>query len=386
MVLRAATIAMLAAALFVASFAVGARLSASEGSTPSPASSPPALDVVEALLSAEPSMLPPPSSGTTIVGYTGTTTTTTTAEPIAEPAEAVPVALNIDAVFDSISSELADVSIPIRLPSAVNKSMTELVPTLDRVDADGYVIHLDRTTACADGPDCRVFTFTGRRSSSLAPRPTAAGTEVPLPNGLVGWFADSICTTNCDSSFLTWIEDDVRYSVGTRAASGSATLELAWLALDSTLPSPSTPEICGPGAAAWDGRVGRTLTTVLDDARELHWIVLCSDAGTRVEIVETPGTLVWLDLDLDTVKGPAIKHGDGTTSVFSLVDEEPRPAIDLARGGRLLIGELRCADVDGDGEIDVIDASTGERLRFDGPRAVRRVALALPVQSTLPCP
>ncbi len=385
MVLRAVTIAMLAAALFVASFAVGARLSASERSTPSPNSPSPTLDVVEALLSRDPSTLPPPTSGTTIVGYTGTTTTTTT-ELIAEPAIAEEVTLNIDAVFDSVSSELGGVSIPIRLPSAVNDSMAELVPTIGRVDADGYVIYLGNATACPEGPDCRAITFTGRRSTSSSPRPTAAGTEVPLPNGLVGWFADSICSTDCDSAFLTWIEEDVRYSVGTRAASGTATLDLAWLALDSTLPAPSSPEICGPGAAAWDGRVGRTLTTVLDDARELHWVVLCSDAGTRVEIVEAPGTLVWLDLDLDSVKGPAIKHGDGTTSVFSLVGEEPRPAIDLGRGGRLLIGELRCADVDGDGRVDVLDAASGERLRFDGPRAVRRIALAGPVPDTLPCP
>lgn len=384
MVLRAVTIAMLAAALFVASFAVGARLSASERSMPSPDAPSPTLDVIEALLSGDPSTLPPPSSGTTIVGYTRTTTTTT--ELVDETVDAPRIALDIDPMFDGISSALAEVSIPVRLPAAVPQSMAEFAATVGRVDANGYVVHLAESAACAEDPDCRNITFTGRRSTSLSPRPTTAGTEVPLPNGLVGWFADSICTTDCDSSFLTWIEDDVRYSVGTRAASGTATLDLAWLALDSTLPSPSSPEICGPGAPAWDGRVARTLTTVLDDARELHWVVVCSDAGTRVEIVEAPGTIVWLDLDRDAVKGPAIKHPDGTTSVFSLVDEEPRPAIDLGRGGRLLIGELRCADVDGDGNVDVIDAETAEQLRFDGSRAVRRVAPARPVQGTLPCP
>ncbi len=373
---------MLSAALFVASFVVGARLSASEGAlAPSDASSPTTHELVEALLSDGPAPLAPPSSGTTVVGYVETTTTAVDALVI----ESLPVNLAIDPVFATVATALADVSVPVHLPAEVPDSMAELEPTMGQIDPDGYEVTLNDSGGCGEAPECRVVTFTGRRS--LAPLPPSAltGMEVPLPNGSVGWLADSACATECDSSLLTWREDDVRYSVGTRGASGRATLDLVWLALDSTVPSSSGPEACGSGAPSWDGRVGRTLTTALDDSREIHWVVLCSDAGTKTEIIDTPGTLKWLDLDSDSVKGPVIEHPDGSASVFSLVDEEPLPVIDLSRGGRLRIGELRCGDIEGDGGLDVFDAASGERLLFDGPRAVRRIEFNGTVDDERPC-
>ncbi len=299
-----------------------------------------------------------------------TTTTTTTSEA---PEVRDDVHLAIDDVFDPVHDQLAHVvTVPIRLPLDLGNGSEDWSPTLSSIDAGGYVLHLGIGEECNGASDCRVSTFTARRSLRSHPTVTGTGTPVPLPNGLEGVFSDSSCGADCNNGFITWVEENVLYSVGSRLASGPEVLALAWSAIDSTQPAPAPPEICGPGAPADSGRVARSISTELVDGRSMHWIVACSADGTIVEVLHEPGDLRWFDIDHDGFRDAIVTTRDGTTTIFAMGANTPRAAIDIATSGRLVVGDLGCADLDEDGVVESFDRATGDELQFITPIIVRR--------------
>jgi len=231
---------------------------------------------------------------------------------------------------------------------------------------------LDRASGlqdCNGATVCRVSTFTARQSTSADPQ-LPAGTPVPLPNGLEGVFVDSSCGPDCNNGFILWIEDGVRYSVGSRVASGPSVLNLAWRSIDTALPTPSGPEVCGPGAPKHEGRVARTITTSVDDDRDMHWVAVCSEAGFDLEIIESPGELRWSDVDGNGVFDAVVRHDDGTSTIFALDSNRPLGVIDNGTNGRLRVQDLACVN-DGGTRV-AVDGASGERLDFVNSTNVRR--------------
>lgn len=311
----------------------------------------------------DPASIAPPDT-------TATTSTTSTTEL---PAVPVDLRLDIDDVFDPVHDQIAGVvTVPIRLPLELGDGSETWSPTLSSVDAGGYVVHLGSDNDCDGASHCRVSTFTARQSLRSHPTVTATGTPVPLPNGLEGVFSDSSCGSDCNNGFITWVEENVLYSVGSRLASGPEVLALAWSAIDSTQAAPKPPEICGPGAPSDSGRVARSISTELADGRNMHWIVACSVDGTIVEVLHEPGDLRWFDIDHDGLRDAIVTTQDGSTTIFAMGGNTPRAAIDISTSGRLVVGDLGCADLDEDGEIEAIDRSTGDELVFITPITVRR--------------
>ena len=312
---------------------------------------------------------PDPSRVESTIPGTTTTTTTTTTTIALDPE--LP-RLDIDSVFDGIHDQLAStVEVAVRLPAEFAADTTAWQPTFGSVTSSGYTVHIDNGASCNGASECRLATFTAQRSSQASPQ-LGSGTEVPLPNGLMGVLTDSSCGTDCDNGFITWIEAGVRYSVGGRATSGQAILDLAWRSIDRSLPTPAGPDICGPGAPRNGDRVARAISSELDDGRVMHWIAVCSVDGIQVELLGAPGDLRWVDIDSDGFADALIRHDDGSTTIFALDGNRPRAVIDTG-GGRLVVSELRCADIDGDGEPEPYDAESGEELRFTSPIAVQRI-------------
>lgn len=315
----------------------------------------------------------PPEDSTTT---TATSTTVTSTFTAGTPEVQIDIRLEIDEVFDPVHDQLASVvAVPVRLPLQLGDGSETWSPTLSSVDVGGYVVHLGVGDECNGASQCRVSTFTARRSLRNNPTVTATGTPVPLPNGLEGVFSDSSCGADCNNGFITWVEGNVLYSVGSRLASGPEVLALAWSAIDSTQSAPAPPEICGPGAPADSGRVARSLSTELADGRSMHWIVACSVDGTIVEVLHEPGDLQWIDIDHDGFRDAIVTTQDGATTIFAMGANTPRAAIDIATSGRLVVGDLGCADLDDDGRVEAIDLASGDELLFINPITVRRSPL-----------
>ncbi len=301
---------------------------------------------------------------------------TTTSVPPDLPIDEDIARLEIDEVFDAVHDKLASVvDVPIRLPLDLGGAAKSWTPTLSSVDAGGYVVHLGSGDDCNGASQCRVSTFTARRSVRIEPTVTTTGTPVPLPNGLEGVFSDSSCGSDCNNGFITWVEGNVLFSVGSRLASGPAVLSLAWGAIDSTQVPPEPPEICGPGAPSDLGRVARSLTTELADGRSMHWLVVCSIDGTMVEVLDEPGELRWFDIDDDGFRDALVRSEQGSTSIFAVGANTPRAAIDIDTSGRLTVADLGCTDLDGDGSKEAIDRASGDELVFINPTTVRRSPL-----------
>lgn len=290
-----------------------------------------------------------------------------------EPAEPVevrtPVELSIDPAFAAVEQLLStELDIAVRLPESLDSENTWSA-TLASIDADGYVVHVGDEPDCGAASACRILTFTARASNQANPT-LPSGTPVPLPNGQTGTFIDSSCGDGCNNAFIVWIEDGVRYSVGSRVASGQSVLDLAWRSIDTELPTPSGPEACGPGAPKHNGAVARTITTPVDDERSMHWIAVCSALGFDIEIIEAPGSLRWVDVDGDGTHDTVVTHDDGTATIFTVRENRPLGVIDSA-GGRLRVGDLGC--VNGT-RRQAVDRATGERLDYVNATTVRRVA------------
>ena len=296
---------------------------------------------------------------------TSSSTTTTTIPEVVEP-------LDIDPVFAPVHDRLAsEVEIPVRLPVTLGDAAANWVPTVGSITPTSYTIHLGDTDDCNGTSTCRVSTFTARQSTSAAPQ-LPAGTTVPLPNDMSGIFIDSTCGAGCNNGFIVWIEDGVRYSVGSRIGSGPDVLDLAWRTIDTALPTPTGPELCGPGAPKHDGAVARTITTTIDDERQMHWVAVCSALGLDLEIIESPGELSWADVDSDGTFNTVVRHDDGTSTIFAIANNRPLGVIDASAGGRLVVGDLACATQSN--QRVAIDKSSNELLDFVNATTVRRIA------------
>ena len=279
----------------------------------------------------------------------------------------------LDDVFAPLIPDLeASLLVPVRMPAELEVPGGTL--TADGViDSAGYTIHVDQQDACQVGSTCRIATFTARQSVLSQPVLGTRGTSVPLPNGITGRFSDGTCGLGCNNAFITWIEDGVRYSVGSSTISGSEVLDLAWRSIDRSLAAPNGPEVCGPGNPKHDGQVTNVLTTEVVTGEEIHWVAVCSDLGIDVEILATPGTMRWADVDRNGEHEVVVAHADGSTTIFAVDENRPRAIIDLGTSERLRVSELACTWFDG--ENRVIDAATSEELSFISPLTVARIAL-----------
>lgn len=280
--------------------------------------------------------------------------------------------LDLDPVFAEIEERLTtEVGVPVRLPATLDVfDETSVSANLNAVDANGYVVQVGEGPDCNGSSTCQILTFTARASNQANPT-LPEGTPVPLPNDLSGVYIDSSCGADCNNAFIVWVQDGVRYSVGSRVASGPAVLDLAWQSIDTALPTPSGPEACGFGAPQHEGAVARTITTVVDEDRSMHWIGVCSALGFDIEIIESPGDLRWTDVDGDGTFDTVVTHADGTSTIFAIDANRPRAVIDTG-GGRLLVGDLAC--VNGT-RRQPVDAATGEQLDFVNTTTVRRVPI-----------
>ncbi len=381
-VLRFITIMAIGIGVFFASMALtmslhsGELASASERTTGSTPSS------IAPLLSADPVVVSTTAPSTQLPVVE---TTTTIVLPVGSRTDPLP---ELDEIFAPLIEDLdTRLDIPVRVPAELADSDLDLVAG-GEIDINGYIIHIDQEGSCADGGTCRVATFTARQSTSENPQLGLTGTEVPLPNGITGRFTDGTCGEDCNHAFITWIEGSVRYSVGSNTVSGTEVLDLAWRSIDRSLPAPTGPEVCGDDKPKHDGRSGTVLTTDVptgasDDAQlaqttPVHWVAVCGDLGTDVEIIAESGEVKWVDVDRDGEHDIVVSHPDSSNTLFVVDDNRPRAVIDLGTLERLEVGELRCIVLDG--ESAPIDASTNELLEFASPLTVRRVPLATPPQ------
>lgn len=328
-----------------------------------PAGGEPAVEVLDAV-STNPDAVPTTAPTTTTPPETAPLATATP-----EPRPALP---QLDPLFDSTRTELVEIlTIPVRLPGELDDEATNWAPMISAIDPNGYVIHLDRNEDCDGSSTCRVSTFTARRSAQLSPELTG-GTPVPLPNGLSGVLMDSSCGEGCNNGFIIWIEDGVRYSVGSRVSAGPEILDLAWRSIDAALPTPSGPSVCGQGAPKHDGQVARTITTTVDDDRSMHWVAVCSELGFNIEIIDAPGELRWQDVDADGIHDAVVRYEDGSSTVFTIDNNRPRSVINFNSGRRLLVADLACQQTASGRRA--VDRATGERLEFMSTTLVRRIA------------
>lgn len=310
-----------------------------------------------------------------------TSTPPETAPPETEVPAPRPTQPQLDPIFDSTRAELTDVlTISVRLPEELDDEATSWVPVISAIDPNGYVIHLDRDENCDGSSTCRVSTFTARRSAQLSPELTG-GTPVPLPNGLSGVLMDSSCGEGCNNGFIIWIEDGVRYSVGSRVSAGPEILDLAWRSIDAALPTPSGPSVCGQGAPKHDGQVARTITTTVGDERSMHWVAVCSELGFDIEIIDAPGDLRWQDVDADGSHDAVVRYEDGSSTIFTIDNNRPRSVINFGTGRRLLVADLTCEQTTSGRRA--VDRATGERLEFISTTLVRRIADETLIDSNL---
>ena len=386
MALRFLTLVMVAGILFFSAFFAGTQLSSRSAQGLEPLSQSAFIESngepIAEVLSDQPGPIAEvDSTHSTIVDRTEPPTnetsssTTPPRSSTSTSTTAAPIPTGLDPAFAPIHDELiATVDVPVRLPRSLPDLGVQLIAAVETIDPNGYTIHLGDGSNCHGSATCQLLTFTARRSPTVEPSPSSVGIDVPLPTGGVGQFFDATCSTECTNSFVTWTEQDVQYTVGTHQATGRETLDLAWRSIGSTFPTPADADICGSDAATYEGLAARTLTTRLGFGGQLHWLAVCSEAETVVELVSEPGEVQWLDLDRDGVSQPAVRHRDGTVSLFALIEGVPRPAMDLA-AGRLRIGALGCGDVDEDGGIDAIDLVSDEQLHFISPVSIERVNL-----------
>lgn len=321
------------------------------------------------LVSENPSAVAPASSTETFVSDSGAPESSTSDSGApddlaaeAEPDGPRPQLPQLAAPFDNVRDDLGDtLTIPVRLPGQLDTDANGWVSTLTSIDPNGYILHLDRNVDCDGSSACRVSTFTARRSQQLAPQ-LGAGTPVLLPNGLSGVLADSACGEGCNNTFLTWIEDGVRYSVGSRVTSGVQVLDLAWRSIDGALVKPKASEVCGRWGPTNATREGRIVTTLTPDGRTMTWIAVCSTLGMNVEPLGAPGELRWQNTGRDTKFDAVVTYDDASSTIFAVDRIRPRAIIDATTGRRLLVADLACT-TQASGRV-AVDKATGERLDF----------------------
>jgi len=252
----------------------------------------------------------------------------------------------------------AGTSIPLRLPMVEQFDDDfgvfedpDVYPNPSVLDDDHYTITIGFGPDCAGGNVCRIGTISGRRLAADE-SPLMGGVPVPLPDGRTGQFFDATCGANCGDGFVTWLEGDIQYTVGAKVAPGPDMLEWAWSALAPDQVAPQPPETCDSGQQIGDRSVSVVPAEGFDD---FHWLMVCGPGDVvHTEVLHGSASL----RPIETIDGVvALERDDGTMQFFNggfpVVDHsyDPPPAL-----LRLTIADLRCADTDGDGDIELIDA------------------------------
>ncbi len=310
-----------------------------------------------------------PATASTVVQPEATTTTTTTTTTSTSTIPVLPDGRTFDPVFDPILEELAASSgVPVRLPEDAGvDGQPDIVATLSQVDATGYLIHLG-FGPCDGGNVCRVATFTGSIIDDEQAEEDL-GLPLPLPNGIDGRFHDATCGANCGDGTMIWTEGNARYSVGEKLATGPEMLKLAWASIDPDATPPTQPIDCRPDPIRDTGR-GALIKS--DAGAGLHWLTTCNANGIRLALLHGPGQLSWFDIDNNGELDLALTFEDGTTTLLLMSGIETQPVMDFDTFDRLVVDDLRCMDLDGDGRRELIDGADGSVFEFINPASVVR--------------
>lgn len=325
----------------------------------------------------EPAASVDPATATTVVQPTPETTSTTTTVVEANPNES----LVVDPIFEPIMNDLIEFTeLPVALPLDVGEGFDGLAATLVAVDKDSYNIVVG-FGECSGGNVCRVGSIDAIALDNIDYDIEADGVPLPLPGRRTGYFFDASCGANCGDGYIRWIDNDVVYSVGLKAARVEAVLPFAWAAIRGDLANtPTAPDRCIGATIPDDGRVAQVAPR-----RNITWLLVCSDDGVAAEVIHGGAELEWLDVDGNGARDIALTDEGGQTRLFLVDTTSVQPVLDNETFTRLTIGDMRCGDTNSDGFTEILDAVDGARMAFVNPLLVDRSTLVDGVRDLPSC-
>lgn len=325
----------------------------------------------------EPAASVNPATATTVVQPTPETTSTTTTIVEVNPNES----LVVDPIFEPIMDDLvAFTELPIALPLDIGEGFDGLAATLVAVDNNSYNIVLG-FGECSGGNVCRVGSIDAIALDIIDYDIEADGVPLPLPGRRTGYFFDAACGANCGDGYIRWIDNDVVYSVGLKAARVEDVLPFAWATIRGDLTNtPTAPDRCIGSTIPDDGRVAQVAPR-----RNITWVLVCSDDGVAAEVIHGRAELEWLDIDGDGTRDIALTDEGGQTRLFLVAPTSVQPVLDNETFNRLTIGDMRCGDTNNDGFTEILDAVDGARMDFINPLLVDRSVLVDDVRDLPTC-
>jgi hypothetical protein len=124
-----------------------------------------------------------------------------------------PSSLSTAATVDLLSMlpQLKATKIPILLPSRFTLTHNRPIALFASADANSYSIGLAVSPDCGGANACTVGSISGELVKPGTELPFA--TIVPLANGIEGSFKPLTCGGSCSPPEITWIQNDVQYSI-----------------------------------------------------------------------------------------------------------------------------------------------------------------------------
>jgi len=359
----------------------GDELATDQSSTTSTSSTTlaPSTTALTGMRSGEPEPAAPVAAGsaTTVVQPEPEVSTTTTTIAETNPNES----LVVDPIFEPIMSDLVEFTeLPIALPLEIGEEFDGLAATLLDVDTDSYGIILG-FGECSGGTACRVGSIDAIALDNIDYDIEADGVPLPLPGRRTGYFFDAACGANCSDGFIRWIDSDVVYSVGLKAARVDDVLPFAWATIRGDLANtPTAPDRCIGATTPDEGRAAQVAPR-----RNITWLLVCSEDGVVAEVIDGRAELEWLDIDGDSARDIVLTNEGGQSRLFLVSPRSVQPVLDNESFTRLTIGDMRCGDTNDDGFTEILDAVDGARMEFVNPLLVDRSTLVDDVRSLPTC-
>ena len=184
-------------------------------------------------------------------------------------------------IFQTILAELQNnTTIPLSLPTYIPEydQPNSLYALIEKTTASEYTILLAFTQDCTGGTACRLGGVSGKKISSQDSK--LNGQEVALVNNITGYFTDAVCGANCSDSTLSWVQNDIYYTVALQGGKLENLVKMANSAIapNTTVKSSSTPvtkEFLISSAGIGVARLGMTLGELKQ--------ILGEDAEFRIE-------------------------------------------------------------------------------------------------------
>ena len=120
----------------------------------------------------------------------------------------------------------------------------EIVPYSITMENGKYVFSLDYGTDCMGAGYCHLGVIGGMQTTSSVPThfntyyPFEAerAEQVPLLNGITGYFIESTCGANCNDATIWWIYNGYQYMLGIKAGPKDMVVALANAAIANSIP------------------------------------------------------------------------------------------------------------------------------------------------------